>query len=170
MDYCGNYWYSQQIKRSRVLKLCLHDTTGCQTGCQTVLTTCCIAYTNIQPVVQPVVWIQPVWFMQPDIQPVHLFNRFDNRLYRVNGVLQAGVSRCSYSRWVARSSNWVSHSICGLVWVGASYSKWVAGNYSSWVFHFEHYPARAPTITSNLRPLRIREEKVEENRNNRCKT
>jgi len=35
----------------------LHDTTGCQTRCQTGLTTGCIVYTNIQP--------------------------FDNRLYRV---------------------------------------------------------------------------------------
>jgi len=37
----------------------LHDTTGCPTGCQTGLiagwTTGCIVYTNIQPVVQPVV-------------------------------------------------------------------------------------------------------------------
>ena len=36
----------------------LHDTTCCQTGCQTDLTTGCIVYTNIQPIVKPV-W-QPV--------------------------------------------------------------------------------------------------------------
>jgi len=33
-------------------------------------TTGCIVYTNIQPVVQPVIWIQPVWFMQPNMQSV----------------------------------------------------------------------------------------------------
>ena len=40
------------------LNVCIHDTTGCQTGmttgCQTGLTTGCIVYTNIQPVVKPV--------------------------------------------------------------------------------------------------------------------
>jgi len=35
------------------LKPRLHDTTCCQTGCQTGLTTDCVVYTNIQPVVQP---------------------------------------------------------------------------------------------------------------------
>jgi len=47
------------------LNVCIHVTTGCQAG----LTTGCIVYTNIQPVVKPV-W-QPVW--QPAvscIQPV----------------------------------------------------------------------------------------------------
>jgi len=34
-----------------VLKPRLHDTTCCQNGCQTGLTTGCIVYTNIQPVV-----------------------------------------------------------------------------------------------------------------------
>jgi len=71
----------------------LHDTTCCQTGCQTHLTAGCIVYTNIQPVVKPI-W-QPVW--QPVERTVavpsarlsnHLSirfdNRFDNRLYRVN--------------------------------------------------------------------------------------
>jgi len=66
---------------------------GCQTRLTTELTTGCIVYANIQPVVNP------VW--QPDWQPVGcLFtrysrlsnrlynNRFDNRLYRVNGVLE----------------------------------------------------------------------------------
>ena len=44
------------------VKPCLHDTTGCQSGWTTVLTTGwttgCIVFTNIQPVVEPVV--QPV--------------------------------------------------------------------------------------------------------------
>jgi len=31
------------------LNVCIHDTTGCQTSCQAVLTTGCIVYTNIQP-------------------------------------------------------------------------------------------------------------------------
>jgi len=47
------------------VNVCIHDTTGCQTG----LTTGCIVYINIQPVVKPV-W-QPLW--QPavyTIQPV----------------------------------------------------------------------------------------------------
>jgi len=47
------------------VKLRLHDTTCCQTGC--------IVYTNIQPVVKPVV--------QPAVQ---LYSRLDNRLHRVN--------------------------------------------------------------------------------------
>ena len=37
---------------------CIHDTTGCQTGLTTALTTGCIVYTNIYQVVKPV-W--PVW-------------------------------------------------------------------------------------------------------------
>ena len=36
------------------LNICIHDTTGCQTGLTTSLTTGCIMYTNIQPVVKPV--------------------------------------------------------------------------------------------------------------------
>jgi len=70
----------------RSVKPHLHDTTCCQTD----LTTGCIVYTNIQPVVKPV--RQPVW--QPAvscIQPVvvavrstRLSNRFDNRLYHLN--------------------------------------------------------------------------------------
>jgi len=32
------------------LNVCIHDTTGCETS----LTTGCIVYTNIQPVVKPV--------------------------------------------------------------------------------------------------------------------
>jgi len=36
------------------LNVCVHDTTGCQSGCQTRLTSGCIVYTNIQPVVKPV--------------------------------------------------------------------------------------------------------------------
>ena len=82
-----------------LIKPRLHDTTCCQTG----LTTGCIVYTNIQPVVKPVwlpVWqpavscIQPV--VKPVVQPVErtvavrstrLSNQIDNRLYHVNGVL-----------------------------------------------------------------------------------
>jgi len=88
-----------------VIKPHLHDTTCCQTG----LTTGCMVYTNIQPVVKPVrqpVWqpavscIQPV--VKPVVQPVwqpvgclftrynrlsnRLYNRFENWLYHVNGV------------------------------------------------------------------------------------
>jgi len=93
---------------------CIVYTAGCQTGLynrfdnrveqQSVrstrlsnrfvkhgLTTSCIVYTNIQPVVQQV--RQPV--VKQVRQPVGclftrysmLSNRFDNRLYRVNGVL-----------------------------------------------------------------------------------
>jgi len=42
--------FSTQYERV-MLKPRLHDTTCCQTGCQTALTTGCIVYTNIQPVV-----------------------------------------------------------------------------------------------------------------------
>jgi len=65
-----------------ILKPHLHDTTCCQNGCQTGLTTGCIVYTNIQPVVKSV--SQPVW--QPAVscvQPVVKLGcttRFDNRL------------------------------------------------------------------------------------------
>jgi len=41
------------------LNVCIHDTTGCQTGLTVGLTTGCIVYTNIYPVVKPD-W-QPVW-------------------------------------------------------------------------------------------------------------
>jgi len=53
----------------------LHDATGCQTGCTTGLTT--------------VLNEQPPLFVQPVVSCVQTFNRlsnrFDNRLYRVNG-------------------------------------------------------------------------------------
>jgi len=51
-----------------------------------LLTTGCIVYTNIQPVVKPV-W-QPVGclFTQYSRLSDQLYNRFNNRLYRVNGV------------------------------------------------------------------------------------
>jgi len=81
----------------------IHDTTGCQTrcqtgcqkvtknrhlgtGCQCGLTTGCIVYTNIQPVVNPIVGC--------------LFTRYSRlslRLYRVNGVLRTpAVSTSAY--------------------------------------------------------------------------
>jgi len=47
----------------------IHDTTGCQTGCTTLLTTGWMFVYTIQPVVR------------------RLSNRIDNRLYRVNRVL-----------------------------------------------------------------------------------
>jgi len=53
-------------------KPCLHDTACCQNGCQTGLTTGCIVYTNIQPVVK--------------------------RLYSVNGVLQVTVRPMPWDR------------------------------------------------------------------------
>jgi len=43
-----------QLHVSTSLKPRLHDTTCCQTGCQTGLTIGCIVYTNIRPVVKPV--------------------------------------------------------------------------------------------------------------------
>jgi len=60
--YLECHLLSQIIYWRGAYKPRLHDTTCCQTGCQTALTTGCIVYTNIQPVVK---------------------NRIDNRLYRV---------------------------------------------------------------------------------------
>ena len=58
----------------------LHDTTGCQLGCTTGLTTGCIVYTNIPPVVKPVSGLTTGWMfvciVYTDIQPV-----WQNRLY-----------------------------------------------------------------------------------------
>ena len=93
----------------QLLKPSLHDTTCCQTG----LTTGCIMYTNIQPVVKPV-WQPAVSCIQPVVKPVvqpglttgwtnsgcsfnmvertlvvrstRLSNWLYNRFYRVNGV------------------------------------------------------------------------------------
>jgi len=92
----------------------LHNTTGCQTRCQTRcqtgLTNCCIVYTagcqsgctirfdnrlneqccSFNTVVKPVV--KPVWqpveclFTRYSWWSNRLYNRLDNRLYRVNGV------------------------------------------------------------------------------------
>jgi len=42
----------QLVVKPVKLNVCIHDAIGCQTGCQTCLTTGCIAYTNIQPVVR----------------------------------------------------------------------------------------------------------------------
>jgi len=70
---------------------------GCRTGLTTVLNEQSVRSTRWSTVVKPVV--KPVW--QPVWQPVgclftrysrlsnRLYNRFDNRLYRVNGVLDA---------------------------------------------------------------------------------
>ena len=54
--FCG--WLS-------FLKPCLHNTTCCQTG----LTTGCIVYTNIHPVVKPV-WQPAISYIQPVVKPV----------------------------------------------------------------------------------------------------
>ena len=62
------------------LKPRLHDTTCCQAGCQTRLTTGCIVYTAA---------------CQTGCTTGlsnRLYNRFDNRLYRVNGVLALSVA------------------------------------------------------------------------------
>jgi len=64
------------------LKPRLDDTTCCQTGCQTRLTTGCIVYTNIQPVVKP--FNNRLNVCIHNLNPFD--NRFDNRLNRVNGV------------------------------------------------------------------------------------
>jgi len=56
-------------KSLRFVKPRLHDTTCCQTGCQTDLTTGCIVYTNIQPVVKPV-WQPAVSRIQPVVKVV----------------------------------------------------------------------------------------------------
>jgi len=60
-------WYN--LLSNNQLNVCIHDTTGCQTS----LTTSCIVYTNIRPVVKPV-W-QPSWqpavsCIQPVVKPV----------------------------------------------------------------------------------------------------
>jgi len=69
--YCAEFFDNR-------LDVCLHATAGCQTGCTTRLTTTgCIVYTVWQ-----LLW-QSCWMNS------HCsFNRFDNRLYRVNGVKQ----------------------------------------------------------------------------------
>ena len=41
-------------RKAKIVKPRLHNTTGCQTRCQTGLTTGCIVYTYIQPVVNAV--------------------------------------------------------------------------------------------------------------------
>ena len=65
------------------LECCIHDTTGCPSGCQTGLAVCqpvgqpvvsCI--TNIQPVVQSVISIQQLFDSCNPICSL-LFNRFD---------------------------------------------------------------------------------------------
>jgi len=53
--------------------VCLHDTAGCQSGCTTGLTTCQTGLTTCQT----------------GCTTNRLYNQFDNRLYRVNGVLGA---------------------------------------------------------------------------------
>jgi len=84
------------------LNICIHDTTGCQTGCQTRLTTGCIVYTaacqtgcttrfdnrlNVQLFVQHGCQTGCTTGLSN-----RLYNRFDNRLYRVNGVLALSVA------------------------------------------------------------------------------
>ena len=63
--------------RYNLLSHRLHNP-GCQTRLTTGLTTGCIVYTNIQPVVS--------LFTRYSRLSNRLYNRFDNRLYRVNGV------------------------------------------------------------------------------------
>jgi len=68
---------------------CIHDTAVCQTGCQTGLTTGWMFVYTTQPFVNPV--RQRVW--QPVVSCIQTFtrlsNRFDNRLYYVNGALHS---------------------------------------------------------------------------------
>jgi len=62
---------------------CTQDTAGCQTGCQTGLTTGWMFVYTIQPGWQPVVsCIQTFTRLSSQFD-----NRFDNRLYSVNGAL-----------------------------------------------------------------------------------
>ena len=64
-----NRWDKAGLCRADILQPRLHDTTCCQTHCQTRLTTVCIVYTNIQPVVKPV-WQMAVSCIQPVVKPV----------------------------------------------------------------------------------------------------
>jgi len=90
----------RQLVRVILLKPRLHAATGC------------IVYANIQPVVKPV-W-QPVWqpvgclFTRYSRLSNRLYNRSDNRLYRVNGVLEAcrpGAHLPLVSHWARRRIN-----------------------------------------------------------------
>jgi len=63
---------------------CIHGTAGCQTDCQTGLTTGWMLVYTIQPVVKTV------------------YNRFDNRLYRVNGVKSSATAEVA-DRGVAKT-------------------------------------------------------------------
>ena len=69
---------------------CIHDTAGCQTCCQTGLTTGWMFVYTIQPVVKP-------------------DNRFDNRLYRVNGAYGTLIGTRRYSiDWCYFQWPWVT--------------------------------------------------------------
>jgi len=70
---------------------CIHDTTGCQTDCQTGLATGWMLVYTIQPVVKPV------------------YNRFDNRLYRVNGVKSSATAEVA-DRGVARAKDFLNQT------------------------------------------------------------
>ena len=48
LSYQLSIWFDNRVN------VCIHNTTCCQTHCQTGLTTGCIVYTNIQPVVKPI--------------------------------------------------------------------------------------------------------------------
>jgi len=104
---------------------------GYHTGCQTELynrfdnrveRTVCSFNTVVKPVVKSV-W-QPVWqpvgclFTRYSPLSNRLFNRFDNRLYHVNGVLQSSYepdNESSTSESITICSYSVNHSIAHIV-------------------------------------------------------
>jgi len=106
INFCQEWVETSCTMRS--VKPRLHDTTCCQTGCQTSLTTDEMFVYTIQQSCQTscIVYtagcqtgcttrfdnrLNEQWlFVQHDCQTgcqTGLYNRFDNRLYRVNGVL-----------------------------------------------------------------------------------
>jgi len=92
-----------------------------QTGLTTGWTTGWIVYTNIQPVVKSVV--QPVWqsvgclFTRCSRLSYRLYNRFNNRLYRVNGVsgghiLTTRTTVIKPSMQILVVQSWMSAHVC----------------------------------------------------------
>jgi len=69
-SHCSQPLYVQPVVKPGCTTGCIHDTVVCQTGCQMGLTTGWMLVYTIQQIVKPV------------------YNRYDNRLYHVNGALE----------------------------------------------------------------------------------
>jgi len=122
------------------VNVCIHDTTGCQTG----LITGCIVYTNIPPVAVRSTLLSnrlynPVWqpVEQTAVRTTRLSNRFDNRVERTVAVRST------------RLSNWVDNR---LYRVNKHSTGCQTGLTTGWMFVYTIQPVVKPVVQQVWQP------------------